>query len=489
MNKIFRRLAAGTALAAALTAGQGTALAAVPAPQATAAAQGAEAEVTSLFQAVNQPWGLASAPDGALIVASSGSNRIGKWKDGKLTAVTAQSESGYYDGTTDNSLFNQPTYTAVNSKGAIYVSDTDNHVVRRIVNNRVYTAAGSGTAGSKDGKFGEALFNAPAGLAVDAADNVYVADSLNNVIRKMTPEGVTSTFAGIARETGGHKDGDAAAALFNEPSGLAFDGKGGLYVSDSGNHVIRYIYKGKVTTVAGRLTAVDEYTGYMTGGYANGASGAALFNRPRGLAYADGVLFIADSLNNRIRALKPDGQVITLAGRSAPGDRVGAADAAQFNQPSVLLYAQGSLYISDTLNNSIKALRADPKALKPVRTQEDLIAGTALLPASAEVQVWLDGKRVPFAGSAKPYLKGDKLYVPVRSLFEAWGADIKWHAAVKEALLTKGKWRLSLMAGENADVVLQKGSLYVSASHLEKAASFLAARDEEYNAIIFSSGQ
>ncbi|OBZ11302.1 SMP-30/gluconolactonase/LRE family protein [Bacillus sp. FJAT-26390] len=488
MRKTFRLLAAGAAIVTALVAVHATAYAAVEGNGSITESAGA-LKVEKAIEKINQPSGLATALDGGFVVVGSGSNQISKWQNGKLSPVTTQTAAGYFDGTTANSAFNQPNDAAVNSKDVIYVSDTENHVVRKIVNDRVYTAAGNGKAGSKNGKFGEAQFNAPTGLAIDSKDNVYVADSLNHVIRIISPEGVTATFAGNVNEKGGYKDGSAAEALFNEPMGLVFDEKGGLYVADSGNHLIRYIHEGKVTTVAGKPTAVDSLTGYMTGGYANGPSSEARFNRPRGLAYAEGVLFVADSLNNRIRAVQADRKVVSIAGQSAPGDKVGAVDAAQFNQPSSLLYAAGKLYVSDTLNNSVKVLAVDPKALKPVHTKEELIAGAELLPASKDVQVWLEGKQVKFSASQKPYKSGDKTYLPVRALFQAWGAELKWHAAAKELSLAKQEWKLSLKANAKRTVVIEKGIMYVEVSYLEDAASFLIAQDSEYNAIIISSGQ
>ncbi|OMF23851.1 hypothetical protein BK133_23450 [Paenibacillus sp. FSL H8-0548] len=484
-NKI-RILAVSTALATALVALNGAAYAATE-NVAAITDQTSEAAIAKVIEKVSQPWGLTAAPDGGIYVIGSGSNQISKWQDGKLTPVTAQTKTGYFDGTTANSTFNQPTYSVVNSKGVLYVTDTENHVVRRIVNERVYTAAGNGEAGNENGKFGEARFNAPMGLAVDAKDNVYVADSLNNVIRVITPEGVTSTFAGAGNGTSGYKDGSADEALFNEPTGLVFDEKGGLYVADSGNHLIRYIHDGKVTTIAGKPTAVDALTGYMEGGYVNGKSGEAKFNRPRGLAYADGVLFVADSLNNRIRAVRADGSVITIAGQSTAGDAVGEVEKAQFNQPSSLLYISGKLYVADTLNNTVKVLAVIPGALKPVVTKEDLIAGTELLPASAEVQVWLEGKQVKFNAGQKPYTSGDKTYLSARAVFEAWGAEIKWNAASKEVYVTKQDWKLTLKANAKGTIVLTKGTLYVDADYLADAASLFLAHDEEFNAIIMSS--
>ncbi|NIK78233.1 WD40 repeat protein [Paenibacillus castaneae] len=491
INKI-RIFAAGTALVTALAVGGVPALAATG--QDTAIAISAvEPNIDYAIEGISQPWGLASAPDGSMVIVGSESNQISKWQNGKLTAITSQTTAGYLDGATSSSSFDHPTYSIVNSKGAIYVSDTDNHVIRKIVNDKVYTAAGNGKEGHKDGQFGDGQFgdvqfNAPTGLAVDGDDNIYVADSLNNVIRKITPDGVTSTFAGVVSEAGGYKDGSAAEAIFNEPMGLVFDEKGGLYVADSGNHLIRYIHNGKVTTVAGKATAVDTLTGYMAGGYTNGLSSTARFNRPRGLAYADGVLLIADSLNNRIRALQANGKVITIAGNSAPGNKLGVPAEAQFNQPSSLLFTAGKLYISDTLNNSVKVLDIIPKSLQPVVTKEDLIVGTELLPASKDTQVWLDGKLLKFSAAQKPYQSGDKTYLPVRELFQAWGADVKWNTAAREVHVAKGDWKLVLKANAKRTVVLEKGTVYVDVSYLEDAASFVIAHDEEYNAVIIYSG-
>jgi sugar lactone lactonase YvrE len=490
MKNKYKRLATGTVLAAVLFA---TSLSASAAPAVDHAQTGssAPAVVSFMMEKISQPTGLSTTPDGGIIVVGSGGNQLSKWQNGKLSPVTTLTTAGYSDGTTAGAAFNQPYDSAVNSKGVIYVSDTENHVIRKVVNDRVYTAAGNGKAGSNNGKLREAQFNAPTGLAIDAKDNVYVADSLNNVIRMISPEGVATTFAGRVNETGGYKNGAAAEALFNEPMGLVIDEKGGLYVADSGNHLIRYIYEGKVTTYAGKKTAVDTLTGYMAGGYANGSGGEARFNRPRGLAYAGGVLFVADSLNNRIRAVQADRKVISIAGVSKPGNKVGAADTSQFNQPSSLLYAAGKLYIADTLNNSVKVLVVDPKALKPIHSKEELIAGTELLPANKEIQVWLEGKQVKFAAAQKPYKSGDKTYLPVRALFQAWGAEMKWNAAAKELRLAKKDWRLALKANaqRTGTVVVEKGIMYVEATYLEDAASFLIAQDTEFNAIIISSEQ
>jgi hypothetical protein len=478
MKRRFAIFATGTALITALFAVNMGVFAATD-----------TAAVTFAIKKVSQPWGLAAAADGSIVVVSSGSNQINKFQDGQLSSLAGLTKSGYLDGAAAASTFNNPTYSVVDSKGTVIVSDTENHVIRKIENNMVYTFAGNGQEGYKDGKYGDVRFHAPTGLAIDANNNVYAADTLNHVIRKITPEGIVSTFAGIAGNTGGYKDGGAAEAVFNEPMGLALDEKGGLYVADSGNHLIRYIHDGKVTTIAGKATTVDALTGYMSGGYVIGTSSEARFNRPRGLAYADGVLFVADSLNNRIRAIQRSGKVITIAGQSAPGNKAGAAEASQFNQPSSLLYHSGKLYVSDTLNDSVKVLEINPAALKPVNTKEDLIEGTELLPPGKDIQVWIDAKQVKFSSVNKAYKNGEKTYIPVRALFAALGADVKWNAAAKEVRVAKSDWKLTLKPDAKHNVLVLKGTAYVEAGYLENALSFSVAYDEEYNAIVINSGK
>ncbi|MEK3750970.1 hypothetical protein NYE25_22530 [Paenibacillus sp. FSL E2-8871] len=352
---------------------------------------------------LKQPWGLTAVPgSNDLIIVQSGSGVISKWSNGELQTVAGQGAEGYIDAKSAKALFNHPTYTAADSKGIIYISDTDNHVIRKIKNGEVYTLAGTGVAGYKDGQPNTAQFNAPGGLAVDSNDNVYVADTLNHVIRKVTPQGIVTTFAGQQGNNGAYLDGSVASAKFNEPVGLVFDETGNLYVADSGNQMIRLITGNKVEAFAGKATTVDPVTGYMAGGFQNGDRLSALFNRPRGLAYADGVLLIADSLNHRVRAIQKDGKVITVAGQGTSGDQVGVLDKVMFDQPSGVALASGKLYVTDTLNNKLKVLNLDLQALKPLRSEADLLESVPLLPAGNNMQVWLDGAQVKLNSATQP---------------------------------------------------------------------------------------
>lgn len=473
----------GSAFFAALALAISVPVYAAPADQ--AASHGGH-EVVLEAEGLGEPWGLAAGGDGGIYVVNA-LGSILQYKDGKTKTVAGIGEEGFGDGPADKAAFRYPTFAAVNSVGNLLVADTDNHVIRRLEDGEVYTTAGSGAAGYRNGLFNEARLHAPSGIAVDKEGNVYVADTLNHVIRRIGKDGTVSNFAGAASEEGGFMNGLAEFARFNEPTGLALDAKGGLFVADTGNNVIRYIYNGRVSTYAGKLTPADDFTGYLEGGYRNGPAKQALFNRPRGLAYADGVLFVADSLNYRIRAVQPDGEVITLAGASVPGEEVGTGDEARFDQPSGLLYLDGKLYISDTLNGDLKSLTVEPGALAPVRSEEDILAEADLLPAGEQPQVWLNGHLVTFTDDAVPFRKDSDIFIPVRELFDAWGAEVRWNEAARSIEVSKGKWNATLLTTGNADIALRGGVSYAAAEYVEELTGFLMVIDNENNAVVVSS--
>ena len=207
----------------------------------------------------------------------------------------------------------------------------------------VSTFAGSGRAGSSDGT--AARFDDPTGVAVDSKGNVYVADFHNHRIRKITPAGVVSTIAGSAE---GFADG--TAARFNYPTGVAVDSKkGDVHVADFGNHRIRKITKaGEVSTIAG-----------STEGFADGAS--AQFDNPFSVAVGPkGNVYVADKDNHRIRKITPKGsdrwEVETLAG-SAKGSEDGASASAQFDNPiGVAVDSKGNVYVADYSNHRIRKI-------------------------------------------------------------------------------------------------------------------------------------
>lgn len=259
------------------------------------------------------PYGVAVDSTGNVYVADWGNNLIRKiTATGEVTTWAGGGSGTATNGTGTSATFWIPTGVAVDSNGNVYVADQGNHLIRKIDSNGVVTtlAGRAGVVGSSDGPAKDATFNLPTGVAVDAAGNVYVADSGNHVIRKISEGGVVTTLAGSAGVTGSG-DGTGIAADFNTPFGVAVDASGNVYVADYGNHLIRKINSaGLVTTLAG--------TGVV--GSANGPATAAQFFNPEGIAVdSSGNVFAGDSGNHLIRKITPDGMVSTLAGTGQAG--------------------------------------------------------------------------------------------------------------------------------------------------------------------------
>jgi len=215
---------------------------------------------------------------------------------------------------------------------------------------RVHLLAGDGQDGVLDGAAPASRFSDPYGVAIGPRGAIYVADGGEaNRIRVVQPDGAVSTLAG-GKE--GFVDGLGAAAAFNTPSAIALDHLGNLYVADTGNHAIRRIAPGgAVTTLAGNGSP----------GYVDGIGRAAQFNGPVGIAVDDaGIVYVADTYNDRIRRIAPDGTVTTLAGTGKPNLFDGPGPAAAFDTPSALAVDHdGNLYIADTGNNAVRRLRPD----------------------------------------------------------------------------------------------------------------------------------
>jgi sugar lactone lactonase YvrE len=272
-----------------------------------------------------------------------------------VTFAGQSGTSGHADGTGSAARFNSPADIAVDGSGNIYVADTDNDTVRMITpSGAVTTLAGqAGVSGSNDGS-GSALFNHPAGIAVDGAGNAYVADTNNNTIRKLViANGTVTTLAGHAGVTGS-SDGNGAAVSFDGPSGIAVDAAGNLYVSDTLNHTIRKV------TVGGAVTTIAGSAG--SSGFADATGSTARFHGPQGLALdASGDLFVADTNNNVVRRIvTATGVVTTVAGQAGiAGSTDGAKSQAQFHYPSgIAVDAAGNLYVADTDNHTLREVAA-----------------------------------------------------------------------------------------------------------------------------------
>jgi hypothetical protein len=212
--------------------------------------------------------------------------------------------------------------------------------IEKPTNRIVSTFAGSGIEKLADGIGQQAAFKNPQKIAVDASGNMYVADQGNHCIRKITPEGLVTTFAGNGER--GYADGNGASAQFNAPTGIAVDGNGNLYVADSGNHCIRKISSsGVVSTLAGMGGS---------GGFADGTGTAARFNYPYDVALdKSGNIFVADLNNNRIRKVTPSGVVTNFVGNGQGYFQDGTlATATMYNPASLVFDLAGNLYVGQS---------------------------------------------------------------------------------------------------------------------------------------------
>ena len=310
--------------------------------------------------------------------------------------------AGYLDGAATGAQFNNPDGITIDDNGNLFVSDAYNDLIREIsTSGTVSTVAGNQSIGYQNGIALSAQFYAPAGQVFDTQGNLYVADFGNNVIRKITPAGVVSTFAGTgiagylngAKDSTNLKSSTDSLAMFNNPQGLAIDASGNIYVADRGNNVIREILTtGRTKTIAGNKVK----------GFIDATGEAAFFNNPTGIAIdKSGNIYVTDQGNSSLRKITTAGVVTTLVGNpvqttlfnypsaltidpsgnlfiideggrlyefttnsvlyilagslSSPGLVNGSGSVARFNYPQgITIDAKGNLYIADQYNNCIR---------------------------------------------------------------------------------------------------------------------------------------
>jgi sugar lactone lactonase YvrE len=368
-----RGLIGAAALAAAVAAGLATGVA--------GASAAASPELLTLTYTATGPGGAlyrpvgVSAADGTVYVSDTGANEVSTIAGGTTTAfagsLTAYGEHGDGGQATAASLYH-PGGTTVDAKGDVFIADSGDNVIREVTPaGAIRRIAGTGIAGLGIAGLGfpAALSNLdhPQNVAVNAAGDVFVADTYNNRVVKVTPQGQVSTVAGdgVAGYSG---DGRLAAfAELNSPTGLAVDAQGNLYIADSANNVIRRVdaKTGIITTVAGDYAAdkADDGLGGFSGD--GGPATSAQLNDPQGIAVdGAGDLFIADTFNNAVREVTPTGTITTVvnaatatggtppAGSESSGK---APTASRLNTPYGVAIdpSTDDLYIADTTNSKI----------------------------------------------------------------------------------------------------------------------------------------
>ncbi len=281
------------------------------------------------------PYGLARGRDGTLYIADAGdNNRIRRLTPAGQVDTVAGGIEGFRDGQGAAAAFHTPSGLAIDSRGTLYVADTGNHAIRSIApDGTVRTLAGTGAPGDRDGPAAQAQFNGPLAVAVDGQGRVYVADTYNDRIRLITPDGQVSTLAGGERP--GFADGVGRAARFDTPCGLALDAQGTLWVADTRNHAIRRVAADGTVSTLVRTDPQDE---------------DSLLRRPLALAAApDGALYVAAARRGALLRVSPDGRLRVLLGDGAQ----------RLSRPTALLLGpDGALQLNDAASRRLQQLAA-----------------------------------------------------------------------------------------------------------------------------------
>jgi hypothetical protein len=360
-----------------------------------------------------EPYGVAVGGDGSVYVTDAGeSNRVRKVTPRGEVSTLAGGREGFADGAGAAASFDTPSGLALDRGGNLYVADTGNNRVRKVTPEGVVTTvAGEGSRGFADGAAAEARFDAPLGVAVDKDGNVYVADTYNDRVRLLTKDGRVRTLAGSG--TNGYADGGADAALFDTPCAVAVNEAGEVYVADTGNDRLRKITKdGQVSTL--NLFVPQDPAPPAAGGGDNAAPQPAAdanaqapvtttpfeLSRPAGLALTrDGFIYVTESERGRVVQVAPDGAARVIAGRGGPGfaDGDGPTEA-RFNQPAgVALAPDGSLLVADAANYLLRRVSPQTSDGRPGAP-----AQTDKTPEGAIPRIELGGIAPPFPWPLDP---------------------------------------------------------------------------------------
>ena len=294
----------------------------------------------------NSPVGLAIDGSGNIFVADYGNSLIRKiTPTGIVSTFAGNGNKGNTNGSNLLASFNAPTGISIDGLGNFYIADSGNDVIRQITNaGNVINFAGGDTIIAENGVGRHSSFSSPIGITIDGKGNLFVADAGNNLIRKITPDSIVTTFASNAALSGN---------LINNPTGVDVDNIGNVYIAN---------YLNKNILIADGSGNLNIYAGSGIIGNTNGLLTAASFYYPNSIAIDKkrNIIYVADGVNNLIREITPDGMVSTLAGSGAADFINGKGTAAAFNGPSGLVVDPlGNVYVADTNNNLIRKITPD----------------------------------------------------------------------------------------------------------------------------------
>ncbi|MEK9523419.1 RICIN domain-containing protein [Streptomyces sp. NPDC087908] len=373
---------------------------------------------------LNRPYGIAVDSTGTLYFSDYSGHRVRKiTTDGKISTVAGTGTAGFRGdgGPAEAAQLHAPREVAVDGAGALYIADSNNHRIRKVTaDGKISTVAGTGAAGFR-GDGGPATagqLNLPLGVAVDSTGNLYIADYYNHRVRKVAADGTISTVAGNGTAGAKGDGGPAVAAQLNGLHGVAVDGAGELYIADNKNHRVRKVTAdGKISTVAG--------TGVAGFGGDDGPAVSAKLHFPVGVMVdSAGTLYVSDYSNHRVRKVTADGKISTVAGTGVAGfgGDDGPPTSAQLNGPrKMAVDCVDTLYITDHLNNRIRKIAS-------VRT--------AGLPDSGTVVSWANVR--------------SRLRMAVHRESTKDGAEIHQSLAVPR---DHQRWRLVAAGQEDGDVL------------------------------------
>ncbi|MFH8555951.1 RICIN domain-containing protein [Streptomyces celluloflavus] len=373
---------------------------------------------------LNRPYGIAVDGTGTLYISDRNNHRVRKiTTDGKISTVAGTGVAGSEgdDGPAVSAQLHDPREVAVDGAGAVYIADAGNHRVRKIAaDGTISTIAGTGTKGfsGDGGPATAALLDRPQGVTVDSTGVLYVSDYNNHRVRKITTDGTISTVAGTGSKGLKGDGGPAVSAQLNGPYAVAVDGAGDLYIADALNHKVRKVTAdGTISTIAG--------TGTKGSGGDGGPAASAQLNTPsRVVVDSTGALYVADYNNHRVRKITTDGKISTVAGtgtKGSDGDG-GPAASAQLNNPlGLVVDCVDALYIADVGNHRIRKFAS---------------AKMAGLPDSGTVVSWANVR--------------SRLRIAVLRESTKDGAEIHQALATSRA---HQRWRLVVAGEDNGDVL------------------------------------